>query len=243
MWTLSNSGESSLNREIMALGDRILNECTDNDIRIETITHLTLTLGKFPDSYKKAREYAAMLPKMGYMREYVLLRILTGDELIRVSHDLLQCLVYNIHTTIHFMTRGGNGFTADEFIRAKLAGIKFFEALYEDGDMGRHHGVVSRDYMTIAETYANSAGSADDVIQYLELAYIYAEADDKAPKHTLTSLLARTVEFDPEEKYGIDMGYGYDMIDRLKKLARSMKSKCFDKYRDDPRFIEIMKKK
>jgi len=236
IWTLSNSGDQSFNDEIIVLVEKILNECTDSEIRNEAIGLLSITLGKFPESDEKAREYAMMLPLMwGYTREAVLARILSGDELLKFAHGHLHGLVYNIHMTIHFMLRSGGGFTLDECIQAKETTIKFWELLYGDGDLGRDHCNVAISYRNIAEWCA-AAGRNDDAVKNLEFAYRHAEIYDTAPKHKLNSLLMKAVDFDPEDKYG-----NYWLEER-KKLAQCMEQRCFDECRENPRFIELKNK-
>ena len=236
IWTLSNSGDPFLNDEIIVLVEKILNECTDSEIRNEAIGLLSIALGKCPESNEKAREYAMMLPSMmGYTQEPMLERLLSGDELLKFAHGHLHGLVYNIQRTIHFMLRSGGGFTLDERIQATETTIKFWELLYEDGDLGREHCNVSRSYRNIAEWCA-TAGRNDDAISNLELAYEHATIYDTAPKHSLNSLLMRSVEFDPDDKYG------YDSRGERKKLAQFMEHTCFDGCWEYPKFVDLKHK-
>jgi transcriptional regulator with XRE-family HTH domain len=236
IWALLNSHDQSFNNEIIALGEKILNECTDNEIRNDALGSLSIALGRFPDSHEKAREYAMMLPpQMGCTREPILIRILKGDELLKFSGEHLHALVYNIHTTIHFMLHSGGGFTLDEFIQAKETVIKFYELLYSDGDIGRDHSNISKIYRDIAEKCAE-AGRFDDSINYLESAYWHAEIFDKTPKRKLNSPLMRAIEAD-SEYFGY--WFDYELREERKKLMRLMERKCFDECRDNPQFIEL----
>ncbi|MHB1454223.1 MAG: hypothetical protein ACYCYM_09780 [Saccharofermentanales bacterium] len=123
-------------------------------------------------------------------------------------------------------------YTLDEKIHAWQTVIKFFELLYEDGDMGFYHCRLCQIYKDIARIYAGK-NQADNTIDALKLAAKHANIMDNMPDHKLTSLLVSSTEYKAS-----DTSKNFtDTYCQL--LLKALDDKCFDFLRNDGRFLEI----
>lgn len=216
--------------EIIQLGNRIIDESTDSQIRYSAIQLLCYTHNSLKN-FTKATEYANMLPQSSLSSNVLLEAIYKDDQLLDHTQHNIQQHVDHIYLSAMYML-SAKDYTLDEKIHVWKTVIKFFETLYEDGDMGFYHCRLCQIYKDIARIYARQ-NQADDTFNALKLAAKHANIMDKMADHKLTSLLVNSTEY----KAGDTSKNFTDTYCQL--VLKALDDKCFDFVRDDSRFIEI----
>jgi len=232
MHALFFDDQEKYHEEVIQLGNRILNESTDSQYRYSAIQLLCYTYGYLKD-YTKATEYADMLPESSLTRDVLLEAIYKSDKLLKLTQVNIQQHVDNIYLSVNWMLRSKE-YPSDEKIHAWQTVVKFFEILYEDGDMGFYHCRTCQIYKDIARTYAEQ-NQADNTIDALNIAVKHANIMDNMPDHKLTSLLVNSTEYKASDT-------SKNFTDTYCQLTlKGLDDKCYDFIRDDSRFIEIVK--
>ncbi|MHB1484234.1 MAG: helix-turn-helix domain-containing protein [Saccharofermentanales bacterium] len=230
MHSLFMADQDKYSDEIIHLGNRILEESTDSQSRYSAIQLLCFSYISLKD-YAKATEYANMLPVYSVTSNALLEAIYKGDQLLHHTQNNIQQHIDDIWLSVSRMLRSKE-YAPDEKIHAWQTVIKFFETLYEDGDMGFYHCRISQIYKDIARIYAGE-NQADDAIDALQLAVKHAAIMDNMRDHKLTALLVDSTEYKASDT-------SKNFTDTYCQLVlKALDDKCFDFLREDGRFIEI----
>lgn len=156
MYNLQHSLFVSLKKEyadeIYEMGERIIKNCTDDEIRYGAIATICITYS-WQNDPEFAKKYAFRLPTYSSTRNDVLNYILEGEELLQNTQHSLQYLLLMIDININCMLKARE-YSDDQRLYMYDKIIKFYEILYDDGDFGFYHSRLLEAYMNIALIYA-----------------------------------------------------------------------------------------
>ena len=124
--------------EIVQIGERLIAESTDNDIRFATINTLCNACVMKKD-FENAKRYANMVPSFRNSKEVLYSRCLTGEECVEYTQ---RCIVYFIKEIDRFI----NNLSGTIYKSSSISGaehllqyefvLKLYQLLYPDGDFG-----------------------------------------------------------------------------------------------------------
>ncbi len=224
----------------IAMGEKILESCTDDQIRwdaVQVLCHIYAETGRI----ERAEELASRLPSMYVSEESIRPRLYTGSKKILYHQVFLTTLLDMLGSDMVCNFRNDDGvrqFTDEEWIAVYKKHIALHELFFEDGDYGFYHIGLSSVSENIAELYAKS-GRYEDALPWLEKAadhaveFVKIAENGGAVDHT--SLIFR----------GDTTRFGFSVSDSANTCAerlRFMEDPIFDRVRDDVRFREIQAK-
>ncbi|MDR0916142.1 MAG: helix-turn-helix transcriptional regulator [Oscillospiraceae bacterium] len=215
--------------EVIALGERILRECTDSEPRYSAIQILTYVHSAMGDR-EKAKEYAMMAPKSAISSNGLLEAVLTGDELLGRTQLNLMLELDDIDLTVTWMLRSRE-FTPDEIIAAREKVLHIFEIVYDDGDFGFYHTRISGIYISLARQYARLK-NREKVIECAALAQKHEKIYHEAPSHTLNALLVRGSVYETGNTITNNTKHDWSVT--------FLNEALFDFVRGDPEFIALL---
>ena len=225
--------------EMVGICERILSDCTDNDIREGSIQTLTFTYSNknlpFADE-EKSEKYAMMAGSMVVSREVLLEQAYFTDEgkkkaKKQIHHnnlDYMDFLVTNIES---------NGTTTEEKIFALETALKLWSTLIYDGNFLFYHCRISSLYHNLAIRHAE-LGHRDETLENLRLAKFHADAfDSLEPKEkNYTSIFVNCATSDASKSTKNYTETNAGLIRRdLENDSR------YNFLREDEEFIEFMK--
>lgn len=111
--------------EVIELGEKIINNCTDDDLRYGAIQILCFTYEQHGKE-EIAKEYARKLPIYAVTQNEVLAGILKGEDLLRLAQNNLTYLVQAIHNNIIAVLRSVEN-TDDEKLYMYRKIIQFYD--------------------------------------------------------------------------------------------------------------------
>ena len=218
--------------------DRILAECTDNEIRNEAIVTACMWHARLGNT-DKALEYADKVST--WMTKFdLLLRIYSGTKKYEHWRELIGGRFVNTVGDICLFAKskddaGNDIFTDEEKLKLFKKQAALLELFYEDGDYMFEAQYLETAYSNIAYAYTKLGDTSkclDALEKAAEMSVEFCTYDHEAVQ---TSLLARG-----NVSGGIwwddDHNRCYDMIEWLDG------SEEFDFVRNNPRYSEIMKK-
>ncbi len=231
LFNSSQKGEYS--DRIISTGEKVLSECTDNNLRSRAISILCFIYNCINDA-ENAKKYANMLNNYYGSREETMKNILDGEDAVIQCQENIVCLVSMINGNADVMSYKGN-YSAEERIRIHKFRLNLYKLVYEDGDFGFSCCRLAQIYYDIAVNYA-LIGDKDAVIENLQEMAKYAVMADTQPDGQHTSFLIDMVKYNlteylknyKENECGI----------YLKKLEQNK----YDFLRGDERFIKIINK-
>ncbi|MCL2772869.1 MAG: helix-turn-helix domain-containing protein [Oscillospiraceae bacterium] len=231
--------KSELTAEIIRLGEKILSECTDDEIRhsaIQTLCYAYPLVGET----EKALKLAYKMPKSNLSRENLFVKIFKGTEqFVQKQYKLFYDISAVIEGLFPFrdtLDDGGKPYTAEECIILNQKVIDFINLIFDDGYSGAFRNRAAWAYEAIAENYA-SLEDYEKAIMNLKLAaeqiiLCDEEADyaEKADEYTALPFrgMKMTSHFVGPEKF---------YINSLLKIIADCSA--FDAIRDNKDFIEI----
>ncbi len=188
--------------ELIALGKKILAECTDSAIRYEAIYFSCLSCVLINNS-EQATVYANMLPSYIYTQERMLPFILKGQALLEHTQRYIVDRIEDVMNTVTWML-SAKEYAPEEAAEAWKTVAKLFEVLYNDGDRAYHGGYLLGVYMDITRLYAKIEDTENTVI-YTALIIKQADAMAAAQVHQLDGALVNALKYD-----ACDFGKGFD---------------------------------
>lgn len=157
--------------QIIALGERILDEAKDTELREDAIQRLCYTYDAIGDR-ENALRYAQMGGSVYTTRDDLVSSVLDGEEGMKASQKYLVDLVQLAALAIGRMSTQGE-YTRAERIRLNEAIIGFWLQLFSDGNVGFYAHDISYRYTLIAIQYAELK-DADRALTALESCARYA---------------------------------------------------------------------
>ncbi|MBO5218663.1 MAG: helix-turn-helix transcriptional regulator [Clostridia bacterium] len=233
---------SALNREgrwpcpkeeaarIVALGERILAESTDNELRERAIQTMCYTCTSIGDR-ENALRYANMGGSMYTTRDDLLTGVLEGEEGVRACQGYLIGLMQLAAFTASGMT-GKVESTPEEEIAAYQFGIDLWKLLFSDGNVGFYSQDIAWRYGQIALRYANM-GDAERTLEALAESVRYAVMSATLMESEYTAPMVKGLPYKLSESTKNFRGNACNL--RLKGMAW----KQYDFIREDTRFREL----
>ena len=240
IWKTRNEPERAVEREkltkeVISLGEKIINECTDDKIRRNAIQILCFTypeLGK----QEKAIELAEKMPGRYFTRENLLSSIYRGNdrfdiirkELIQDISDLYCKMLYN-----HAPLDNGNPFYSNnEIIEIYEKFFAVMDIFFEDGNFGFYRQIIGWSYINLAALYMQ-ANKFEKALECLKSAKNQSILFDTvySPDAEYTCLLFRGMKFG-------EVMHNISENDCLHQL-NAMNDHVFDKIRDTLEFKGI----
>lgn len=217
---------------IIALGERILDESKDTELREDAIQRLCYTYDSIGDR-ENALRYAKMGGSVYTTRDDLVSFVLDGEEGVKATQDYLVALIQLAVLAISRMSRQGQ-YSREERIRLNEAIIGLWLQLFPDGNVGFYAHDISYRYTIIAIQYAELR-DADKTLEALENCTRYAllavESNREAKPYT--ALLVDRLSTDPERTTKNYKGNACN--NRLTGLGW----KGYDFVREDERFRRI----
>lgn len=219
------------------LGQRLLDESNDSEIREHAVQILCYTYSHLGDT-ENAKRYAEQMGNYPTSRGQLLASVLDGEEKVRQAQGNVESLAVCIYQNVNEMYFSGC-FTPEEQIRLWKFVVRLYELIYEDGNYGFHHDILFVTWQQIARQYASLkdtkhcleavAKCAEHCIAYDKLVQSGGTGAYTAPAvNRLTYNLNDTV---PTEK-------GTESYILLECLT----DPCYDLIRDDARYAELTEK-
>lgn len=221
--------------EAIRISERILEFCTDTEIRNVVQANICFTMSRYGDK-EKARKMAESLPNYYKTAQQVLPRFLEGRERQECCKSGIQMLAFCFYATVRDMLKD-DIFTPEERIALRRKVLAMYELVYEDGNYLFTHTRVADLYEDIAADLME-IGEIDEGIRHWSLAAEHAIAFDTLPSSApYTSLLTRDLVYvKANTSTTTEYNYAHYMLKFMQK------DKLFDSVREDPRVVAIMDK-
>jgi len=223
--------------EVIRIGERVLRDCTDSQIRSGTIQILVYTYGNGDLSVaneKKAVEYAMMADGFHTCREMLLPFAYYTEE------GKKEALGIRHHNRLYFMDEICMGLhcesypTVEERKAALETALKLWETLIPDKNYLFYHCRVSDLYFSLARCFAD-LGMKEETVDNLRLSLHHAKVFDAFPpgSHNYTSpfvFAASSCVNESTKNYTETLG---------ELVLKQMKATCFDFVWDTPEFAAL----
>ena len=223
-------------RELIPICERILRDCTDQEIRDSAIQLLVYTYSwRWSDiaDEEKAVKYANMAGSIYTCREKLLESARFTEEGIQHNKSRRH---YNNLTYMDFlcinMVNATQPRTHEESIFALETAVKLWETLLYDGNLLFYHCRVGCYCIRLAKHHA-ALGHEEDALVWLEKAYHHVKAFDGMPTE---KNIPYTSVFACEATAG-----RHPLDGCMEDLKRDMEDPVFDIVRENARFQKIIK--
>ncbi len=219
--------------EIIELGERILDESTDNDLRGGAIQCLSFTYHVKGDN-KSAKKYAQMADTMWVSHEMLLVNLLEGDEAVEHCQGVLQGFLDLMYSVTSVMTWQG-GFGPEDAIKSRRFMLDCFKLLYPDENYGFYHCRVSDLYHRLGNNHM-WLGQEEEMFESFEKAAEHAVRYDTKGNGKYTAFMVNRLTYSADEAVK-----DYTENDSA-LLLRDFKGEMYAAYHDHPRMKAIMEK-
>lgn len=234
MYALQAENRNNNADEIIELGERILDECTNNSYREGAIQSLCFTYYYAKNDSKNAMKYASMASTHHITREGLIPRFLDGAEAIKAYQQNLQAYADKILLAVRGILNKGD-FPDKERIKILNFPLSVFNELYEDGNFGFYHTRIMEIHLDIATSCLNLCNE-DEMFSHLEAAAEHAIKYDIRQSAPYTAFMVDRCYDDigssakdyTENECGL-------LLNRLKKAR-------YEKFKDDERMKAIIEK-
>jgi len=232
MWALNAADRSQNADEIIACGERILKESTDDYMRSGTIHCLCMVYYTEKKDVESAKKYANMA---GTTPAYALMPyILEGGEAVQYCQTNIQHYVDKIQLSASIMCMKGN-YSPEDTIKALEFSIACFNLLYADGNCGYYHTRYSEIFREMAKEYMK-LGKREDALACLDKAADHAVSYDTLKDGSFTSFMVNKVPFS-----AINAVKNYTE-NECGLLLKILNSQSYAELQDDPRMKSILER-
>ncbi|MCL2775963.1 MAG: helix-turn-helix domain-containing protein [Oscillospiraceae bacterium] len=197
-------------REAIAINERILADCTDDEVRDGVLQKLSFNYKEIGEK-EKAVKTAMKLSYMYCTWNQVLTKVYEDSEL----HELI---VNNIRGYIDLLTGtlthlGWSKYKDDLSKKIKIykKAVDLIELMWENGDYGFYSCRLAEYYMDMAKSYIE-LNDVENTLDCFEKCVKYAVASDTAVKMEHTSVIFENTNYDPS---GPTKNYDYNECYRL----------------------------
>lgn len=232
MYALSAENRLSNADEIIACGDRILNESTDTSLRGGAIQCLCFTYYYAKKDAESAVKYANMANNYAITVNELKPRVLEGDEAVRYCQANIQELVDMIRINTVIMCNKGK-YAPEERIKVLEFQKDCFNLLYPDGNCGFYHVRYSEIYDEMAQNYLK-LNEIEKMFDCLEKSVDHAIKFDTLKDGTFTSFMVNKMDFSPSTAV---KDHTENQSGLLLKSLKKERFKCFE---SDPRMRKIV---
>jgi transcriptional regulator with XRE-family HTH domain len=213
--------------EILRISNRILNDCTDDNIRFEVIRMLAF-MYKGMGNIEKAKELISRYPK-SMCAEDLLCVVLKGEEKARQEQMILSRNMLRTFLAMRALALYSKSIGAYEDALYYIETYeKFLDVFYEKGEYDKDSKLI--DMLLIKATVYLELHDIDNALVCLRDAMEHAVSNDSGPDHNITASRCFNMleENTPDDGYHCCQG----MLDDLKKP-------CYDPIRSCGAFKEI----
>ncbi|MBP5609714.1 MAG: helix-turn-helix transcriptional regulator, partial [Clostridia bacterium] len=152
MWALSAEDRKKNADEIIACGERIMEESTDSKLRNDAIQALSFAYYYGKNDAETAIRYAKTAPNYAVTVNEMLPRFLEGDEAVKYCQTNVQNLFDEIKINAQIMCLKGK-YPPEDVVRVDEFLIRCFDLLYSDGNCGFFHTRYAELYREMARNY------------------------------------------------------------------------------------------
>ncbi|MBR4256045.1 MAG: helix-turn-helix transcriptional regulator [Clostridia bacterium] len=232
MYALSVTDENANADEVIACGERILNESTDQHLRGGAVQCLCHTYYYVKNDAESAMKYAKMA---GFITTWNLMpHVLEGEEAVKYCQKNVQRDFDDIRLNVCIMCQKG-GYAPKDQIKALEFCIKCFDLLYPDGNCGFYHTRYREIYLDMAKKYSE-LNDAAKMFECLEKSADHAIKYDTQKDGMYTSFIVNKVDYSPLYAYK-----DYTENDSG-LLLKSLKGERFKQFETDPRMVKLIEK-
>lgn len=216
---------------ITSLGERILLESADTQLRESAIQSLCYTYNSIGDE-ENALRYADMGGSIYTTNLHFWAVVLKGEAGIEACQNYIISLLVSAAQTAQTMLTKSE-FTPNEEIAAYEFGIHLMKLLFEDDNVGFYANDISMRYSYIARNYAK-LGDAENTLHSLEECAKYAVISSNVKEMQYTAPMVNRVKHNPADTVQNYKGNVCNL--RLKELEWN----GYDFVRKDKRFQKIV---
>jgi len=224
--------------EVITLGETVLTECTDDEVRANMIQFLCLAYMAMNEP-SKVRTLAEKMPNVHLSSEELFMHILKGTELYELKQqalfDYTDIVCRHLSTLNIRLNNCSVPYTINECIALQQKTLDVLNIFFEDGDYGFYHVRIKGIYRNMALLSMTEAQNTIAALKHLQLAAQHAIAFDtnydSNKKHT--SIVSRGHSFG-KVAHSQTGNQSYDLI-------ASLENNVFDPIRSDEAFIAIEK--
>lgn len=231
MFALSATDKHKYADEIIELGQRLIDECTDNTLRSGAIQTLCFAY-RVKGDIESAKKYANMASLYYVTVNELMPHVLEGEDAVKYCQENIQSLAELIYHNASLMLNKGK-FSNEERIRVRQFVLDVFDLLYPDGNCGFFHCRYSELYSLMARNY-KYLGRVDEMVFCLEKAAEHAIAFDTIKDGNFTAFMVDRVEIraDDAVKNFIENRSGL--------LLKSLLGEAYTDCREDARIKKII---
>lgn len=232
MYALYAADENANADEIIAYGERILNESTDQSLRGGAIQCLCFTYYYVKKDAETAKKYAKTAGNIS--ENDMLTHILEGEEAVRHCQKNVMQLFDRVRLNVCIMCQKG-GYAPKDQIKALEFCIKCFDLLYPDGNCGFYHCRYSEIYKEMAASYLE-LNDAAKMFECLEKSAEHAIKCDMQKDGKFTSFIVNRIDFSdlhPSKNY---------TENESGLLLNVLKGERYKQFENDPRMVKLIEK-
>lgn len=195
MYMVKKSNTAAKDRAV-ELGEKILEKCTDEDIRASAVQKLVFIYSETDP--ERAEKLANKMGDIYTCRDVLLTRTLKGEKRFRASQDLINtCLDFAVRD-IWVNSRESDFYTRDEKAQLWQKCVDLYRLMFEDEDYGFYHTRLQECEIPLAAYYADNRDydntlvhlcvAAEHAIEFVK--YVQYKSDEFV--HTSLVLRGRT---------------------------------------------------
>ena len=223
--------------ESIAICERILRDCTENELRnaaIQILVHLYSNKDFSIANEEKAVEYAMMADSMMACRELLLESAYFTEESKEKRLHTKHSNILNYMDLLTMNLYYGKHESEEEKIEACTAALKMWQTLIYDGNYQFFHCRIQKIYIALALSYGKLQ-KRSETIEALKNALYHAKCYDTLPEgeQHYTSIFVKAATSDAS---GSTKNYTFTNTD---DVMRFKKNKVFDFIREDAEFLAI----
>ena len=202
-----NEKKRPIQEEIITLGEKILDECADDNLRHTSIQRMCNTYARMGEN-EKAKSFAKKMPHKYLAREYLMTEALKGTEKYNYMKeqiaksgffDTVNSIGLLINSSYVTLDDGTETYSPDERIMLNHKIIDIINILIEKGSFGDYNLHLINAHRCLSSLYAQK-GDASSALNHFRLAAEHAVLFDSMPpvnasKEEYTCLLLRGIKF------------------------------------------------
>ena len=201
MWALSAEDRAKNADEIIACGERIMEESTDSTLRNGAIHCLCFAYYYGKNDAESAIRYAESAGANEISVRDMMARFLEGDAAVKYCQQNIQDCFEKIRINAEIMCFKGN-YSPEESIGVYKFLIQCYDLLYSDGNCGFQHSRYTELYSELARSY-HRLGDAENAIAFFGKAAEHADLFDtrKEEMFAYTAFMVNKVRWSTRNEY------------------------------------------
>jgi len=224
--------------EMITIGERLLQESTNNDLRFKTIYDLSFFCMKRGD-FENSKKYADMIPQCWNSREILYSRILSGEEAVEYNQRAIVSyiqLVCNFAGSLWINMQ--NKYSRNEIIKVLEFTLNLNRLVYPDGDFNNESEIFYNLYNLAC--FNLEIGNTDKALSYIDEMPEHFIKIYKSNKTKHTSFLANKLEYGGHQMAKERMLN--EVSDTIKDLFENENRAFFDNIINDKRYTTAIEK-